>query len=146
MNEHDKGLIQQLINLMANPPYFEFESHSVIEEMKKSMDAKDFIEPVFRMMESAPLFNFGNPGSLLHFIEATDGYESKLIDSINRTPSLYGINMLNRILNRQELRNRRDYMNILKDIMGRADVKPEVAKEAGKRYNKLLEKAQRSMY
>lgn len=138
MNEKETQLMQQLISLMSNPPYFEFESHSVVEEMKDCEDTSIFIEPIFRMMEAAPLFNFGSPGSLVHFIEATDGYESKLIESMQRSPSLHGLILLGRILNRFELKNKREYINILKDIMQRADVKPELSKAASNMLNKHM--------
>ncbi len=138
MNEKETQLMQQLVALMANPPYFEFESHSVVEEMKECEDNSVFLEPIFRMMEAAPLFNFGNPGSLVHFIEATDGYEAKLIESMQRTPSMHGLIILGRILNRFELKNKRDYINLLKDIMQRADVEPEVSKAASIRLNKHM--------
>jgi hypothetical protein len=63
------------------------------------------LEPVLRFMESHPDLDYGSPGPLVQFAEtfgmAGEGrdYEEKLIASLDRSPTLYTIWMLNRVIN-----------------------------------------------
>ncbi len=59
------------------------------------------ITAMLRVFERFPECDaLGNPGDLVHAIESSgDGYQKKLIASVKRTPSYYGLWMLNRILN-----------------------------------------------
>lgn len=59
------------------------------------------VEPILIFMEEHPELEYGMPGPLVHFIEEfyMKGYEERLIDSVNRRPTMLTVWMLNRILN-----------------------------------------------
>lgn len=72
------------------------EVESVLTEMDDAL-----IEPLFRLLERYPHFNFGNPGRIVHYLEKFDNntYAPFLYASIRRVPTEYNIWMLNRFLN-----------------------------------------------
>jgi hypothetical protein len=53
----------------------------------------------FRLFERFPEEDFGAPGILVHLMEARDGYDGLLTESLKRIPSLPTVTMVNRILN-----------------------------------------------
>jgi hypothetical protein len=59
------------------------------------------VEPVLRFMEAHPTKDYGAPGALVHFVERfhRDGYEEKLVESVERKPTLQTVWMLNRVIN-----------------------------------------------
>lgn len=69
------------------------EVESVLTEMDNAL-----IEPLFRLLERHPHFNFGNPGRIVHYLEKFDNntYAPFLYASIRRVPTEYNIWMLNR--------------------------------------------------
>jgi hypothetical protein len=59
-----------------------------------------FIRVMFTVMERLPESDLGSPGPLVHTLEQMRGhYESELIESIRRRPTLLAVWMVNRILN-----------------------------------------------
>jgi hypothetical protein len=52
-------------------------------------------------MEDHSDLDFGTPGPLVHFVECfhRKGYESKLVESVERKPTSHTLWMLNRLIN-----------------------------------------------
>jgi hypothetical protein len=61
----------------------------------------DTVEPVLRMMEAHPAWDFGMPGALVHYVERFYklGYEAMLVESLKRRPTSHTLWMLNRLIN-----------------------------------------------
>lgn len=83
---------------------------------------------VFALFERFPGEDFGNPGPLVHMLEARGGYENELAISLARKPSIPAVTLVNRILN-GELPNvdRAHWISVLHDVAtsdtAEADVK-----------------------
>ncbi len=54
---------------------------------------------IFDLFERFPEGDFGNPGPLVHLLEARGGYHDLLADSLHRHPSIPAVTMVNRLLN-----------------------------------------------
>jgi hypothetical protein len=79
----------------------------------------DSVEPVLRMMEAHPDWNFGMPGAFVHYVERfyKKGYESVLVDSLNRRPTSHTVWMLNRLVNgEKDVDRKRGYVALLAGI------------------------------
>lgn len=95
------------------------------------------IEPVLRFMESHPGIDFGQPGALVHFVERYfgQGYEGKLIESIERKPTPHTVWMLNRVVNGTEASDQRQrYVGVLE----RARLNPMADEAARKQISHFL--------
>lgn len=74
------------------------------------------VEPILQFMEAHPAWDFGMPGSFVHFVEKfyRNGYEQELVKSIERHPTAHTIWMLNRVINgEKDLRERQKYIGVL---------------------------------
>ena len=92
----------------------------------------DRIEPLLQLFERHPVAYFGDPGAIVHFIEQFDGeYENALAASVKRTPTSTTVWMLNRCINAGA--RTEEFMDILKEITGRADVDKGI-KESAQEY------------
>lgn len=87
------------------------------------------IEPLLQLLERHPTAYFGDPGAIVHFIEKFGGeYENSLVASVKRTPTSTTVWMLNRCINAGD--HIEEFMGILKEIAGRADVDKDIKKRA----------------
>lgn len=61
----------------------------------------DVVTPILQFLEDHPKIDLGMPGPLVHYAETflSRGYEERLIESLNRRPTLYTVWMLNRLIN-----------------------------------------------
>ena len=61
----------------------------------------EMVEPILRFLEEHPAIEFGTPGPLVHYVESFfgQGYEEKLIESVERRPVAATVWMLNRVIN-----------------------------------------------
>jgi hypothetical protein len=59
------------------------------------------VEPILQFMEEHSAIDFGTPGPLVHFVERfyRNGYEDKLVESVQRRPTWHTVWMLNRVVN-----------------------------------------------
>ncbi len=74
------------------------------------------VEPILRFMEARPTWDFGMPGSFVHFVEKfyRNGYEQELVKSIERHPTAHTVWMLHRVINgEKDLRERQKYVDVL---------------------------------
>lgn len=90
-------------------------------------------EAVFRFFETYPDEYCGMPGTLVHVVESYyPSYVEALIASIDRTPSLNTVLMVNRILNSQIDTNLRARLaDCLRDVSQHATATPHVRRQAG---------------
>ena len=89
------------------------------------------VEPLLQFIERHPVSDFGMPGEIVHYLESLEGYEDKLVDSINRRPTLHTVWMINRIKNTGE--NYEKYTKILNGVLERKDIEDEI-KESVKEF------------
>ena len=69
--------------------------------------------------------------TILHGLESVPGYESALVESVRRHPSLFGLTMINRILNAGgSVINGIDLLALLQDVSQRSDLSEVIKNEA----------------
>ena len=76
----------------------------------------DYVDAILRFMESNSDLDYGMPGPVVHFVERffMKGYETLLLESIKRTPTVHTLWMMNRIINSPKLVDRSKYLDALK--------------------------------
>ena len=129
-------LEQEIANIEASIDEYD-EADTLI--MYDSIDAitnagyqSEAVEPLLQLFERHPVAYFGDPGAIVHFIEQFDGeYENALAASVKRTPTSTTVWMLNRCINAGA--RTEEFMDILKEITGRADVDKGI-KESAQEY------------
>jgi hypothetical protein len=88
------------------------------------------IRAMFQLMERFPDADLGAPGPLVHEIEAIDGYQLLLRESLHRRPTEHTLGMVNRILNsRLSEEDRRSWMKELFAVAHHPDA-PVSARQA----------------
>jgi len=128
------------------------EIDEIINELKSNVTSPDFldvcdrqieklnalsnpvlsIEHILSVMEKNPNVDYGMPGPLVHFVEQffRNGYEEKLIESLNRAPTLHTLWMLNRILNSVSGEEKLKLMTALENVINRQDIDQNIINEA----------------
>lgn len=122
-------VIEELIKEMEekmNCDDFEEVQEECIFQIEKENLGISAVEPLLLFMEGHPLYDFGMPGSIVHYAEQfyKKGYEDLLIASVTRRPALHTVWMLNRIKNAGG--NAGMYEKILNDILEKQDVEEEI--------------------
>jgi hypothetical protein len=105
-----------------------------IENLVKNIDDIKILEPLFRIFENNPDFDFGNPGNLVRIVEKfykDEHYEIELYNSVERKPTEYNLWMLNRLLNSFDDNEKEKGITLLKNIINSKENKNviETAKE-----------------
>ena len=105
------------------------------EKLQKAILAEDEIETediLYKIEEEDYSIDYGMPGPTVHFVERffMRGYETLLLESIQRIPTLHTLWMLNRIVNSPKLADREKYIEALKSITERNDISEEIRQEA----------------
>jgi len=71
--------------------------------------------------------------SIVHCLEAFDGYEPLLVKSVNRKPVEFNVLMVNRLLNAGVLEvDNQSLMALLKSVATSSEARPEVRKSAAR--------------
>jgi len=93
-------IIGQLESI-AGAKEFASRSEELIKDWSSKAAGIETVEAILRFMEDHPLIDYGMPGPLVHFVERFygDGYEAKLVESIQRKPISHTVWMLNRVIN-----------------------------------------------
>ena len=87
------------------------------------------VEPLLQLFERHPTAYFGDPGAIVDFIEQFGGeYKNSVAASVKRTPTITTVWMLNRCINAGDQTD--EFMDILKEIAGRADVDKDIKERA----------------
>ena len=110
---------------------FEYIQEECMSEIEKKDLGLSAVEPLLQFIERHPVSDFGMPGEIVHYLESLEGYEDKLVDSINRRPTLHTVWMINRIKNTGE--NYEKYTKILNGVLERKDIEDEI-KESVKEF------------
>lgn len=117
----DEFIIQQIDKLKnsISDKDFIYIADDVIEELDKLPNSFDAIEPILKLMECNPNVDYGKPGSIVHFLEKfyKNGYEEKLVESLDRRPIKHTVWMLNRIINGTKGNRRKYFLNVLKHVI-----------------------------
>lgn len=120
------NLLEELKCAALNEDFMQ--THEIINEIKNQEDSFEYINPILRLMEENPNLDFGAPGPLVHFVELyyKRGYETLLLESVNRKPTIQTIWMINRIINDPNLENRQEYIDTLNNLLKRDDLDDSV--------------------
>jgi hypothetical protein len=107
-------------------------AYRLTDELSGLSDGLDAVDPILRLMEENPSFDFGCPGPLVHFVETfyQRGYEDRLCASIRRRPTPHTVWMLNRLINGSKGSLRSRYVGVLDEVLARADVDEDTAAQA----------------
>ncbi len=117
-------VFKQLADIKSDAELIDNES-DFVEGWINSGIGLEAVEPILRFMEANPLWDFGSPGALVHFVERFygKGYEELLATSILRLPTAHTAWMLNRIINgEKELDKQRYYVDLLRKAKTRNDI------------------------
>jgi hypothetical protein len=117
MDVNLEKIIERLNISVLNKDFLSI-SNDITEEIDGSENAFNAVEPILKLIENNPNVDFGTPGPLIHFVEKfyKNGYEEKLIDSLDRQPTKHTVWMLNRIINGSDEEKKKYYINILESI------------------------------
>jgi hypothetical protein len=74
--------------------------------------------------------DLGAPGPIVHFLESVGGYEEELRRSLERKPTYYAIWMVNRILNGARGAPRESWLEEMRKIAMRQDIRSELSERA----------------
>ncbi|MFC4323284.1 hypothetical protein [Litchfieldia salsa] len=121
MDSRLKKQIEILDNSVLNEDFIDI-AYDVIEDIETHENAFDAVEHVLNLIEQNPDIDFGSPGPLVHFVEQFygNGYEDKLVQSIERFPTSHTVWMLNRIINDSEgekKEKKKFYLNVLQNVL-----------------------------
>ena len=122
-------MIENLIKKMEeqiDSDSFEEVQEECIYQIEEENLGISTVEPLLLFMERHPLFDFGMPGAIVHYVEQfyKKGYEDLLVASVIRRPTMHTVWMINRIKNAGE--NSDKYEKILNDILEKQDVEEEI--------------------
>jgi hypothetical protein len=93
------------------------EAELITISLKEEGAGLESVRVILEFMEENPVFDFGTPGPLVHFIEKFygRGYEAELIASVARKPTSHTVWLLNRIINgTKQAGDRERLINILR--------------------------------
>ncbi|HEY1049165.1 MAG TPA: hypothetical protein VGE39_05395 [Prosthecobacter sp.] len=88
---------------------------------------------MLEFMEASPEKDFGSPGNMVHHMEGLpgQGYEEELLMSVQRTPVVHTVWMLNRLANGKDARWREEALRSLESVAQNDSVEPGVREAAG---------------
>lgn len=94
---------------IANDVELEAKVDHLVDEWARSNVGVAAVEPILQFMEKHPDWDYGMPGSLVHFMENffKAGYEEELLRSVERRPIMHTTWMLNRVINGEQDKVRR---------------------------------------
>ncbi len=89
------------LGLIVDDANFPFRSAKLVETWISDGVGIEAVEPILRFMEDHPSLDYGAPGALAHFMERFlgQGYEEKVLESVERTPTSITVWLVNRLLN-----------------------------------------------
>jgi len=91
------------------------------KELRESAEAALAVGPVLRFMEANRHQELGTPGPLVHFLESVPGYETSLIESLERMPTQQTVWMLNRLINAASDDEEKPLLDLMRRIAGTAE-------------------------
>jgi hypothetical protein len=130
MNKELKLLIDKLINSL--PDNIIDCSYEITDELERKENTFEVVEPILKIFEANPYVNFGSPGPIVHFVERfyKNGYEEKLLDSLNRRPTDQTLWMLNRVINGADHEKKQYYLTIVDNLISKFSADKEIVERA----------------
>jgi len=124
-----EGLIKKMEDSIGSGDFEQIEEEC-IEKIEGSDLGFNAVEPLIRLMERHPLADFGVPGAIVHFVEKyyRNGYEDVLYQSVERSPSIHTVWMLNRICNDKNSPDK--FRKLLAETAERKDIDDVIARSA----------------
>lgn len=97
------------------------QSQEDLQKVESDLIIQDnaLIEPLFKLLERFPFFNFGNPCNIVRYLErfANEVYVPLLYDSVRREPTEYNVWMVNRYLNTLDNTEKAEGIMILEEAL-----------------------------
>lgn len=127
-------LLDELKNAILREDFYE--TNSILEKVYEKGDGFNYVEPLINIMESNPNIDFGVPGPVVHFIEKfpEKDYVEILLKSLQKSPTIYTLWMLNRIINDPASQRKSEYIQVLLDISKRSDIEVHIREQAREFY------------
>ncbi len=132
MTDKEKKLLEDLRKeIEANSDDFVYVAEEIVDQLKEMEEPFRFVEPLLRLMEDYPVFDFGTPGPLVHFMESfyRKGYEELLLQSVQRNPTMHTIWMIHRITNTPQCTDKDKYYDVIEELAKRDSLDPAVKDE-----------------
>jgi hypothetical protein len=106
--------------------------YDAVDALEKDNVGSKAVVPILELMERYPLVDFGNPGALVHFVEQFDSveYDTVLARSVQKSPTLHTLWMLNRILNSANEQEEEKYIEILEAVADNKAIPKEISERA----------------
>jgi hypothetical protein len=122
--DKDIGELIDKLNDSISTGDFDDAAEEVVQRLERTTLGIDAIEPILKLMEDNPKFDFGAPGALTHFVERfhKDGYEQRLIESLQRRPTEHTVFMLSRVIWGSRGDTRRYYCGVLTRLLRLPDL------------------------
>lgn len=100
---------------------------SLAAEIESHSDGAQLVADVLQLYERYPGEDFGMPGALAHAIEnfSGQGYEDRLIESLQRCPTMHTLWLANRVRNAEDEHQER-FTAILTHVAQRKDLSADV--------------------
>lgn len=91
-------------------------AYDLFDEIETIEHPFDFVEPIFLLLEKSPNIDFGGPGPIGSFLEKfyRNGYEDKLLQSLERKPTQYTVYLLSRCCNNSSDPNKEKYIALIR--------------------------------
>lgn len=121
---------QVLQSLRSNPNLDTIEE--VCAEISEHIDDNSFVRPLMDIIENNKDFDFGSPGIIVHTIEKyfKNGYESALLESCLRSPTILSVWMLRRIINGMSTVESYQYIDAMRLIATNQNLDEDIRKFA----------------
>lgn len=130
-NETQELLVQ--LRQQAQTDDFLEVANTLIDRLEESStEPMKTIEALLHILEDFPETDFGAPGPIVHYAERffRQGYEAKLVESLQRRPTPHTLWMLNRVLNGVEGSEKLEFIEVLDSILVRPDLDSATRQEA----------------
>lgn len=124
MNQELEQLINQLEQYIqkahqsGNKYDFIDSAYPLVEVLETLEHPLVVVEAILKLIERSPDIDYGGPGPLGSFMESFyhKGYEEKLVESVNRKPTVCTLHLLERMINDPEDPNRPAYLSLMMSI------------------------------
>lgn len=138
MNASIYSIIQQLeiyiqkAHQSGNKYDFIDPAQELFIELEELENPEEAIEPLFLLIERSPDIDYGGPGPLGQFLEAFEGgiYEEKLLESLQRKPTLYTIHLLDMLLQDSNDPQQARYLDTMRTIAVNPVLPEDIRQEA----------------
>jgi hypothetical protein len=118
-----------LAGIAASPDFYR-DAYALTQAWEADGLGAEAIDSILSFMEKHPDLDYGAPGPLTHFVESVRGpdYGARLVQSVNRIPTMSTLLMLNRLINgTDEASERRPLLVCLRQSRARIQGDPEAA-------------------